>query len=807
MPRAFVNSQLPSESIVTFPAAPALFAHASRTNGSFTATHAISATPFALSAAASFTNEGRCVLWHVGVYAPGTAKSTTFLPLKNCEVLTVSGPFAPSLRSVASGSFCPVWIMRQSLDAECAAGKFAGFPRRRARAIIPLPMGWWRVRAAGTAGFLLAAAGAAGAAPPTEEERAAELREAVATYALEPRRPTDTAAQDSFDFAPYLPGFTSRPFDGGEAAYPNYSLRGLPDPGRSEYVCVMLDGIPVAPLHYARTELTFLPVGVERVDGAVLRTVADGILLPATLGGTLDLRTPPIPESPFAALATKLGSNVFRSTTATAGGTWGRLGFLGTILDDSGHGFREEGDFSLTDLSLKLRYDVGETRRIAATASYMDVQYQVPGGRTVAGYEFNPTANSRPEDRANSDYVLFRLAYRSGTDEGGWWEAFASGSRTHRKLHAQRPEFGTPDMLADLHDDNHHAEIGIRGELPFELWGMRHRARGAVRHYREWIPRWEERTGPFPYGGSTILADGDYDARAISLFVDDAIEPAPRLRVVPGLRAEWILRSNGEDPVAGWSFDNEYTLVLPSLGASWAATDRFALFGSWSEGFRPPQVYALATDPDAAVERSRVLELGGRWRARDGVYGSLVGWSAEYRDIADTSTGTYANIGRVRAKGGDLLLGWDLGERWPGVRGLDVSVTLSLQDSELEDGNRVPFAWQRKASWAVRYERGSWAAFLGGSYVGDSYSDLANTEATNAEGTVGRNPSRAVWDARLARRFPLRDRSGAELAVGVTNFLDEEWYAHSDGGYFFGGGRVVAPPLRAYLGINLELAW
>jgi outer membrane receptor for Fe3+-dicitrate len=677
--------------------------------------------------------------------------------------------------------------------------------------MIPRPMRphQWSVTKAlpWAAGFVLAAAAPAAADPPTEAELEAELREVVASYVLQPRRPVDTASQDYFDFAPYLPGFTSRPFDGSEEVVPNYSLRGLPDPGKSQYVCVMLDGIPVAPMHYGRTELTIMPAGIERIDGVVLRTGVDGMLLaPNTMGGSIDFRTAPIPHAPFASLETKLGSDVFRSLGATAGGTWGRFGCLGTLLDDSGHGFHADDEFSLTDLSFKAHYDLAETRRITATVSYMDDQYKVPGGRTVVGYESNPFWNPRPLDKGNADRFLLQCAYRSGPLDGAYWEAFANGSRLHRKLHAQRPEFGTPDSMESLHDDAHHAEIGVRGQVPFDLGGASHVVRGAVRHYREWLPRWEQRTGPFPDGGGPLTTDANYDARAVSAFVDDTIDVSRRLRIVPGLRAEWILRANGEDPVAGWSFDNDYSLLLPSLTASFAVTDRLALFGGWTEGFRAPQVYALVTDPDVDVERSRTFELGCRGRARDGVYGSLVGWTAAYDDVADLSTGTYVNLGRVRATGGDLVLGWDLGERWPGVRGLDVSMTLSLQDSELEDGNRVPFTWQRKASWMVRYERGRWAAFLGGSYVGDSYSDLANTETSNAQATVGRNPSRTLWDARVARRFPVGEKGGADLALGVTNFLDETWYAHSDGG-FFGGGRVVAPPLRAYLGISLDLTW
>lgn len=58
-------------------------ANASHTNGSLTATHTISSTPLALSAAAlSPANDGKCDFWQVLVKHPGMAKTTVFLPLK-----------------------------------------------------------------------------------------------------------------------------------------------------------------------------------------------------------------------------------------------------------------------------------------------------------------------------------------------------------------------------------------------------------------------------------------------------------------------------------------------------------------------------------------------------------------------------------------------------------------------------------------------------------------------------------------------------------------------------------------------------
>ena len=85
---------LPSASINTLSPAPALAPQASITNMSFTAIQAMVSTPFALMASALSMNPGRCSFEQVGVNAPGTENTTTFLPLNNSSVLTEPGPSA-----------------------------------------------------------------------------------------------------------------------------------------------------------------------------------------------------------------------------------------------------------------------------------------------------------------------------------------------------------------------------------------------------------------------------------------------------------------------------------------------------------------------------------------------------------------------------------------------------------------------------------------------------------------------------------------------------------------------------------------
>ena len=87
------------------------------TNGSLTLTH-ITLTPFAWKAAAESTNDGTCLVEHVGVNAPGTPNRTHFCPQQSarisrfwpgCSCSVTAGIESPTLAHL--GSDVPGWAV------------------------------------------------------------------------------------------------------------------------------------------------------------------------------------------------------------------------------------------------------------------------------------------------------------------------------------------------------------------------------------------------------------------------------------------------------------------------------------------------------------------------------------------------------------------------------------------------------------------------------------------------------------------------------------------------------------------------
>jgi hypothetical protein len=81
------------------------------TKASFTERQTTLSTPFFEKSAACSTNPGRWRAEQVGVKAPGSAKSTTFLLAKISSVVSGAGPLSVMCISVAEGTLSPTLIV------------------------------------------------------------------------------------------------------------------------------------------------------------------------------------------------------------------------------------------------------------------------------------------------------------------------------------------------------------------------------------------------------------------------------------------------------------------------------------------------------------------------------------------------------------------------------------------------------------------------------------------------------------------------------------------------------------------------
>lgn len=621
-----------------------------------------------------------------------------------------------------------------------------------------------------------------------------------------------TGARDMNDLVQNLPGVSTRPYNGGEAAAPSFSTRGLPDDGLTEYIHVLIDGVPASALPYGWTAFSFLPLSVERVHAVDQIRAAHSVRYsPNTVGGVVNFITQPIPDEPEFEMRTTLGSFDYASSLLRLGFTEGKLGAQVTYVDRRGDGFRDDGEFDQQDFNLKLRYDFDESEWLALSINYFEDEHKAPGGLTQAQFDEDRFANARPLNRFKGYRGAADVVWHRDIDEDTWVEAFTYFSASHRDLRGTRPTFGTPDAIRRTEDTSYFYGLGFRAEKRVDLAGTTHTFFGGVRYHGEDFPRSPTDETDLTTGVVTRLNKLEAGSHTLSAHIDDTFSPVDNLDVTLGARVEWVPDTYGEDDITGLDYDDEFFRVLPGIGASYLLTDEWAVHASYFEGFRAPQVWGyryVMPDDDLKFELGRTAEIGTRYLGESGFGAALALWRVEFDDYTVFVDGFYQNLGRILSHGADLEVSWEAGSMIDSLDGLSLSGSITLMDSELKSGvdrgNEVPYAWDSKAAWRARYERDTWSASVGGVAVGEAYSDSANTRDDSADGTIGLNEGWTIWDAQVAHAIPVDDAGMLDLAVGVTNLFDTQWEVHSRGG-FFGGGLVAGAPRQAYVSAGLTM--
>lgn len=616
------------------------------------------------------------------------------------------------------------------------------------------------------------------------------------------------------DLVQWLPGVSSRPYNGGDALSPSFAIRGLPDDGLTEYILTTIDGVPANPMPYGWTAFSYFPllpdqvIGVELLKGGF--AVRNG---PNTVGGVLNFVTTPIPAESTTTVRTSFGSNDTYSTSVSHGDTVGGFGYLVTAGFLGGDGFRDDGEYEAQSVDAKLRWELGGGDWLAVHGSFFAQRHQRPGGLSLADYAEDRFQNTRPEnyhhgDRAVLDATLHR-------DDGGdaFTEYYAWLSSTSNAIIGSTPFFGATTYRENTYTQ-YFAAIGMRQERDLELAGLDHHVHWGVRFLQEYLPSRKFEDRPIGGGAETVTLDNQSDYTTLSAHVDDTIRPADGLSITAGVRAEYVPRAHTESELTGESFDDDFFALLPAAGVAYDFDDRVGLFASYQQSFRAPQVWGFGVstapvddDQDLDFERGQGMEAGVRWRPAVGLEATATGWYTDFDDVAYSIDSVYRNIGRVEANGVDLASRFDLGSVADPLEGVRLGAAITFQDSEItdavvpaNDGNATPFAWEEKATWYLEYEpTPGLVTNLNGYYVGESYSDEANTELPNANGTVGLNPSRTIWGAGLSKTFELRDGGRMRLAFDVSNLFDEEWFLYSRI-----GGKLAGAPLQTFVTLDLS---
>jgi Fe(3+) dicitrate transport protein len=613
-----------------------------------------------------------------------------------------------------------------------------------------------------------------------------------------------------------VPGVTFQPENANDSRI-NVGLRGN-DPRRSALTTVMVDGIPVCEAPYGNTDVDGMPIAMERVWRIdVIRGGGSVRYGPNSAGGIVNFLTEPVPEAGLLRLGGRVGSDGDYASSVSTGSTWGPFGVLVSGVWKGGDGYRENGEYEDLDGAIKARYALGPNETLSAYVSrFTEFHAEQPGGLPQAAYDEDPSQSLREGsdfslamDRYVLDYEN-RISRDSAFELKGWYQD------GYRHLNDYRPVLQPFTVLRTQESEFSSGALEASYTWSAEYLGAKHTFHHLARYLTEQNDEFYYRQ-PLD-GGPTVTPydlHGEFEGRSFSMFNEDVIALNRELDWALGFRVE-DLAMTGHSPDTGRDVAQDYSVFLPETSLTWNFRPLTAVYASYQQGFYPPQ-YETGFDPNSVLyaptdpESSEAYEVGLRSREIEGLESSLALFDTEFHDKIDfinTPAGLKVpvNTGHARAYGVELSLHYDLGAALDGLEGLSVYGTLTEQRSMIEsgqyEGNDTPNSPHTLASWGVQYDHlptGLWAR-LGGSYTGDSYKDLANTEVGSADGVNGPVPAYTLWDAALGW-YQRPDRTGFALSVGVTNLLDEEYFRR------FSTGIYPGAPRQAFATVGYTLAF
>lgn len=301
-----------------------------------------------------------------------------------------------------------------------------------------------------------------------------------------------------------------------------------------------------------------------------------------------------------------------------------------------------------------------------------------------------------------------------------------------------------------------------------------------------------------PYAiAPTFFRDDNIDT--ISLYLQDQIEIIPQLKILAGLRYDYIDQFRTEQELGGprAEFEQRDSAFTPRFGVVYQPIKPISLYASYTTSFNPSfGTSRNADDSTFEPETGRQFEVGVKADLSDRLSLTLAAFDIRRQNVTtddpnnplfSIQTGEVASRGIELNVGGEILPGWNLTGAYSY---LDAFVS---KDNTTPVGNRLANVPENQFSLWTTYEiqRGTLqglGAGLGLFYVGARQGDLENTFTL---------PSYLRTDAAL---FYKRDNWRVQL--NFENLFNTEYFTSATFGSRLGANPGTPFSVSASFSIN-----
>lgn len=473
---------------------------------------------------------------------------------------------------------------------------------------------------------------------------------------------------------------------------------------------------------------------IERID--ILRGPAATLYGRGDPGGTFNV----VSKQPQAERKTTIGGQfddqgMYRGTLDTTGALddSGALTYRLNLLGEGGDSFRDHVETERYDVAPVLTWQATEDTRITFEGDYMRNNHPLDRGNTrylnQVGtgsrdtylwekgstnllHNDNNVSQLRFEHLLNETWQLAGgLQWLDGSLQGNAVEANglqADGRTLGRNLNWRKLEWNDLD-----------AQLNLSGI--FYAGGLEHTLLTGVEYeaydYESIILRSADGRGAYPIdildpvlgqARPALTRTTTYDheqLKTAAAFLQDQVALTERLKLLVGVRLE--RDQHDYDNKIGKDWHKDENAVTPRYGLVYDLTPDVALYGSYSESFKP-NMGRSSTGAGFDAEQGKSYELGVKWKALDD---QLAVDAAIFHTIKDNvlaldpaDSNFSVAAGTVRSRGFDLNVSGNITPQWR-VMGsyayVDAEVT---KDTSLATGTRLANIPQRSFNLLNVYE-------------------------------------------------------------------------------------------------------
>jgi iron complex outermembrane recepter protein len=621
--------------------------------------------------------------------------------------------------------------------------------------------------------------------------------------------PRGIGAEEAFKL---VPGLKIDNQADGERVHVSIRGQGLLTERGVRGIKVLQDGLPLNdPTGFAPDLFDVDWLTVNRVE--VFRGPSSAIYGGGAAGGVINITTADGPADRAAAgtAIVNLGSYGFWKALAEAGGTKGDVNYRVSVSSNAGDGYRDHTAFDATNVYGKMRWTPSTTFHLNAVVAgthyfnenaeglnldwlRQDRRMANPDALTYNEYQqtdrFTSGVNGQWTVGGNQD-VMFSVYMRHTI-----WEESVPSSVQHRT-------YNTPGAIL---------QYGIHN-----AWGTRvnHLTLGADLDWQG-IDDYKHPNLGLAAEGSELLSDQYIHQTSTGWYAMDRLELSAKWSLMADLRGDHLTNRLDDHLQAGGvdlSGSANFGKATGRVGAAYAPTSSFSVYGSWGQGFLPPATEELANNPyhqggfnpDLMPATSMGEEIGFRGVAR-------VQFSY---DVTVFHLATEDDFGRYRVPGRPLetfyrnagdsqRYGLETAMRWMPTRAVAIRGAYTYSDFKYTNikslfgdfsDQVMPNAPAHQAYLDAEYAgRRGWVAGLGLEAQSGWYVDQTNVAWS--DGFVLVNP-------RIGYRWSHRGYT-AEVSLSARNVFNVEYNAFTEPDPD-GNSYQPGPTREVFLGLRVGM--